>query len=98
MQYHQAMRLFTIIKSRLHKHLQRAARFSFLTISKLKAINNNKSFYRLILILPGDISLNPGPNYNHHPPNLKEWDIFKINGLQIPMMSRIIFKFAQYLA
>ena len=28
-----------------------------------------------------DISLNPQPLYNHHLPNLKEWDIFKIKGL-----------------
>ena len=47
---------------------------SILTISKLKAINNNKSSHRLILILSGDISLNPGPVYNHHPPNLQEWE------------------------
>ena len=57
------------------------SQFSILTISKPKAINNNKSFYRLILILSGDIiSLNPGPVYNHHPPNLKECDKFKIKG------------------
>ena len=31
----------------------------------------------MILILSGDISLNPGPVYNHHLLNLKEWDIFK---------------------
>ena len=59
------------------------SQFSILTISKLKAINNNKSFCRLILILSGDISLNPGPVYNHHPPNLKEWDKIKIKGLHL---------------
>ena len=53
------------------------SQFSILKISELKAINNNKSFYRFILILSGDISLNPGPVYNHHLLNLKEWDIFK---------------------
>ena len=37
----------------------------------------------MILILSGDISLNPGPVYNHHPPNLKEWDKFKIKGLYL---------------
>ena len=35
----------------------------------------------MILILSGDISLNPGSVYNHHPPNLKEWDKFKMKGL-----------------
>ena len=48
------------------------SQFSILTFSKLKAINSNKFFYRLILILSGDICLNPGPVYNDHPPNLKE--------------------------
>ena len=57
--------------------------FSILTISILKGINNNKSFYHLIVKLLGDISLNPGPVYNHHPPNLKEWDIFKMKGLYL---------------
>ena len=37
----------------------------------------------MILILSGDISLNPGPVYNHHTPNLKEWVLFKIKGLYI---------------
>ena len=37
----------------------------------------------MILILSGDISLNPGPVYNYHPPNLKEWNIFKIKGLHL---------------
>ena len=55
------------------------SQFSILTISKLKAINNNKFFYRLILILSGDISLNGEPAYNHHPPNL----IFKMKGLYL---------------
>ena len=59
------------------------SQFSILTISKLKAINNNKSLYRLILILSGDISLNPGPVYNHHQPNLKDWDIFKMKELHL---------------
>ena len=59
------------------------SQFSVLTISKLKAINNNKPFYRLILILSGDISLNQGPVYNHHQPKLKEWDKFKIKGLHL---------------
>ena len=37
----------------------------------------------MILILSGDISLKPGPVYNHHPPNLKEWHIFKMKGLHL---------------
>ena len=46
------------------------SQFSIFTISKLKAINTNKSFYRLTLILSGDISSNL--HLNRHPPNLKE--------------------------
>ena len=42
------------------------SQFSVFKISKLKAINNNKSFYRLTLILSGGISLNPSHAYNHH--------------------------------
>ena len=59
------------------------SQFSILTISKLKVINNNRSFYCLILTLSGDISLNPGPVYNHHLPSLKEWHIFKMKGLHL---------------
>ena len=59
------------------------SQFSIMTISTLKAINNNKSLYYFVLILPGDISLNPRPIYNHHPSNLMEWDIFKIKRLHL---------------
>ena len=37
----------------------------------------------MILILSGDISLNPWPVSNHHLPNLKEWDKFKIKGVHL---------------
>ena len=57
------------------------SQFSILTISILTAINNNKSFCRLILILSEDISFHPQPVYYKHPPNFEEWDIFKIKGL-----------------
>ena len=30
-----------------------------------------------------DISLNPGPVCNHHPPNLREWDRFERKGLHL---------------
>ena len=59
-----------------------------LTISKLKAKNNdNKFLCRFILILSGEISLKPGPVYNDHPPKLKEWYIFKIKGLGLPHLN-----------
>lgn len=57
--------------------------FFLLTISKLKALNNNKSYYRLIVILSDDISCNLSFVYNNHSPNLKGSDEFKIKGLHI---------------
>ena len=57
--------------------------FFLLTISKLKAVNNNKSFYRLIVIISDDISCNLSFVYSHHSPNLKEWNKFKIKRLHI---------------
>ena len=53
------------------------SQFSLATVTKLKTIYNNKSFYRFILILSGNINLNPRPINNHHPLNLNEWDISK---------------------
>lgn len=41
----------------------------------------------MISILSGDISLKPGPIYNHHPPNFKASDIFKIKGLHLLRLS-----------
>ena len=37
----------------------------------------------MILILSDEINLNPARDYNHHPPNLKERDIFKISGFHL---------------
>ena len=56
--------------------------YTVLTISKLKQINN-KSFYRLLIVLSGDISLNPGPVCKHQILNTTEWDIFKTKGLYL---------------
>ena len=53
--------------------------YTVLTVSKVKQINN-KSFYRLLLILSGDISLNPGPVCKHQIINTTEWNIFKTKG------------------
>ena len=47
------------VKNKLHE-ASVSSQFILLTISKLKQINN-KSFYRLLIILLGEISLNPGP-------------------------------------
>ena len=56
--------------------------YTVLTISKLKQINN-KSFYRLLIILSGDISLNSGSVCKHQILNTTEWDIFKTKGLHL---------------
>ena len=42
---------------------------------------NSNSYYRLLLLLSGDISLNPGPFHNLQPLNHDEWNIFKHRGL-----------------
>ena len=41
----------------------------------------------MILILSDDIRLYPGPVYNHHPANLKEWNTFKLKGLHLPHLN-----------
>ena len=74
------MQSLTILQSRLRKHQTiLLSQFYILTISKLKVINKNddKSFHRLLLILSSDINLRPGPVYNHHPSNMKGWDIYE---------------------
>ena len=48
----------------------------FHLIPKLKQINN-KSFLRILLLLSGDISLNPGPVYNNQSLHSNEWDVFR---------------------
>ena len=59
-----------------------SSQFIALTISKLKEINN-KSFYHLIIILSGGVSLKPGPVWKHHLLNTTEWDIIKTKGLHL---------------
>ena len=42
---------------------------------------NSNSYHRLLLLLSGDISLNPGPFHNLQPLDQNEWNIFKHRGL-----------------
>ena len=56
--------------------------FTVLTISKLKQIND-KSFYRILIILSVDISWNPGPVCKHQILNTTEWDFFKTKSLHL---------------
>ena len=55
-------------------------RFNYLckfhTIPKLKRINN-KFFLCILLILSGDIKLNPGPVYNNQSLHSNEWNVFR---------------------
>ena len=52
------------------------------TISNSKRLNN-KSFYCILLLLSGDISLNLGPKNNLQPLNSKEGNVFKSKGLHL---------------
>ena len=56
--------------------------FKILTISNINWLNN-KSFYRILLLLSGDVSLNPGPKNNLQPLDSSEWNVFKSKGLHL---------------
>ena len=44
--------------------------------------NRNKdSFFNLLLLLSGDISLNPGPSHMNQTSGNNEWDVFTAQGL-----------------
>ena len=44
---------------------------------------NKKSFLRTLLILSGDISLNPGPVYNNQSLHSNEWNVFRSKGIHL---------------
>ena len=52
----------------------------FFLISKLQYKNSN-SYFNLLLLLSGDISLNPGPPHNNQLPPQNEWSVFNSRGL-----------------
>ena len=52
---------------------------NFFTLSKLK--NKNPSFFKYIMLLSGDISLNPGPTQLPPQLNSENWSPFKKRGL-----------------
>ena len=52
----------------------------FFSISKLQYRNSN-SYFNLLLLLSGDISLNPGPPHNNQLQPQSEWSIFNARGL-----------------
>ena len=44
---------------------------------------NNSSFIHILLILSGDITLNPGPVYNNQSLDVNEWNVFRSKGIQL---------------
>ena len=54
--------------------------FVFFALSKFK-YRNKDSFFKLLLLLSGDISLNPGPSHVNQTSYNNEWDVFKARGL-----------------
>ena len=54
----------------------------FHLIPKLKRINS-KIFLRILLLLSGDISLNPGPAYNNQSLHSNEWNVFRSKGIHL---------------
>ena len=52
----------------------------FFSISKLQYKNSN-SYFNLLLLLSGDISLNPGPPHNNQLQPQNEWSVFNSRGL-----------------
>ena len=50
--------------------------FTFFAQSKFKYINKD-SFFKLLLLLAGYISLNPGPSHMNQLLGYNEWDVFK---------------------
>ena len=55
---------------------------TFYSVSKLKYRNLNSFFFHLLILLSGDISLNPGPNHQHKLQCLNKWNIFESRSLQ----------------
>ena len=53
---------------------------AFYSVFKLEYRNLN-SYFHLLILLSGDISLNTGPNHRHKLQYLNEWNVFKSRGL-----------------
>ena len=54
--------------------------FVFFALSKFK-YRNKDSFFKLLLLLSGDISLNPGLSHINQSSDNNEWDVFNARGL-----------------
>ena len=53
----------------------------FFSISKLQYRNSNNSYFNLLLLFSGDISLNSGPPHNNQLQPQSEWSAFNLRGL-----------------
>ena len=53
--------------------------FAFFALSKFK-YRNKDFFFKLLLLLSGDISLNPGSSHINQPSCNNAWDVFKTRG------------------
>ena len=71
--------------NKLHEAFS-GSQFTVVTILKIKQINN-KSCYCLLIILSGDVSLNPGPVCKNQLLNTTEGDIFKTKCLHLMHMN-----------
>ena len=58
----------------------------FYSVFKLEYRNLN-SYFHLLILLSGDISLNPRPNHQHKVQCLSEWNIFKSKALHFTYLS-----------
>ena len=72
--YESINRCDTVETSYLHSE------FVFFSISKLQYRNSN-SYFSLLLLLSGDITLNPGPPHNNQLQPQNEWSVFNSRGL-----------------
>ena len=61
----------------------------FYSISKLQYRNSN-SYFRLLLLVSGYISLNPGPPHNNQLQPQGEWSVFNSRGFILSTLSLIV--------
>ena len=68
---------------------------TFYSVSKLKYRNLN-SYFHLLILLSGHISLNPGPTHQHKLQCLNEWNIFKSRGLHFSNINSLLPKIEEF--
>ena len=63
---------------------------TFYSVSKFKYRNLN-SYFHLLILLSGDISLNPEPSHQHIQQCLNKWNIFNSRGYTLSISTAIVF-------